>query len=73
MKNEEIINDDDDDWITGQAKLVEQQHKVFEIGKILKSLEEFNNNIEKIKKVCILCFYFFVKFLIYYLTNIPTK
>jgi len=56
MKNEETINDDDDDWITGQAKLVEQQHKVFEISKMLKSLEEFNDNIEKIKKVGILCF-----------------
>lgn len=60
MKNEETNNDDDDDWITGQAKLVEQQHKVFEISKMLKSLEEFNNNIEKIKKVGILCFYFFL-------------
>jgi len=54
MKNEETNNDDDDDWITGQAKLAEQQHKVYEINKMLKSLEEFNNNIEKIKKVGIL-------------------
>ncbi|CAI6357961.1 unnamed protein product [Macrosiphum euphorbiae] len=52
MKNGETNNDDDDDddWITGQAKLVEQQRKVYEINKMLKSLEEFNNNIEKIKK-----------------------
>jgi len=73
MKNEETINDDDDDWIAGQAKLVEQQHKVFEISKMLKSLEEFNNNIEKMKKVSILCFYFFEKLLIYHSTNILTK
>jgi len=52
MKNEQT-NDDDDDWIAGQAKLVEQQRKVYEINKMLKSLEEFNNNIEKIKKVVI--------------------
>lgn len=56
MKNEETNNDDDDDWIAGQAKLVEQQRKVYEINKMLKSLEEFNNNIEKIKKVVILCY-----------------
>jgi len=58
MKNGETNNDDDDDddWIAGQAKLVEQQRKVYEINKMLKSLEEFNNNIEKIKKVGILCY-----------------
>jgi len=55
VKNEETNNDDDDDWITGQAKLAEQQRKVYEINKMLKSLEEFNNNIEKIKKVGTLC------------------
>jgi hypothetical protein len=44
-------DDDDDDWIVGQSKLVEQQRKVYEINALLKSLEEFNNNIEQIKKV----------------------
>lgn len=52
-------NDDDDDWITGQAKLVEQQRKIFEINAMVKALEEFNNNIEQLKKV--------LKILIYYL------
>lgn len=58
MKNGETNNDDedDDDWIAGQAKLVEQQRKVYEINKMLNSLEEFNKNIEKIKKVGILCY-----------------
>lgn len=53
--NKETNNDDDDDdWIVGQAKLVEQQRKVHELNKMLKSLEEFNSNIEQIKKVGIL-------------------
>lgn len=50
-KNIEDFDDDDDDWIVGQSKLVEQQRKVYEINVLLKSLEEFNNNIEQIKKV----------------------
>jgi len=57
MKNGETNNDDDDDdWIAGQAKLAEQQRKVYEINNMLKSLEDFNNNIEKIKKVGISCY-----------------
>jgi len=56
IKKGETNNDDDDDWIAGQAKLVEKQRKVYEINKMLKSLEEFNNNIERIKKVGILCY-----------------
>lgn len=48
-KNE--LDDDDDDWINGQAKLIEQQRKVHEINLMMKSLEEFNSNIEQIKKV----------------------
>lgn len=49
-KENELLNDDDD-WINGQAKLLEQQRKVHEINLMMKSLEEFNNNIEQIKKV----------------------
>ncbi|VVC37628.1 Helicase-like, DEXD box c2 type,DEAD2,P-loop containing nucleoside triphosphate hydrolase,Helicase [Cinara cedri] len=47
-KKEELSNDDD--WIVGQAKLLEQQHKVNEINLMIKALEEFNVNIEQIKK-----------------------
>lgn len=48
-KTEEI--DDDDDWISGQAKLAEQQRKVHELSLMVKAIEEFNNNIEQFKKV----------------------
>lgn len=48
-KNEE--SNDDDDWIIEQAKMAEQQRKVHELNLMVKSLEEFNSNIERIKKV----------------------
>lgn len=48
-KNEGFENDDD--WIVGQAKLAEQQRKIDKINLMLESLEQFNNNIEQIKKV----------------------
>lgn len=55
-KKEELSNDDD--WIVGQAKLVEQHHKVYEINLMIKALEDFNVNIEHIKKVFnIYCIY----------------
>lgn len=49
---EELSNDDD--WIVGQAKLLEQQHKIYETNLMIKALEEFNDNIEKIKNVFII-------------------
>lgn len=51
LAKENELNNDDDDWINGQAKLLEQQRKIHEINLMMKSLEEFNNNIEQIKKV----------------------
>lgn len=48
-KNEEL--NDDDNWMIEQAKLAEQQRKIYEINLMVKSLEEFNSNIEQIKKV----------------------
>lgn len=50
-KNIEGFDADGDDWIARQSKLAEQQRKVHEISVLFKSLEEFNNNIEQIKKV----------------------
>lgn len=58
---EELSNDDD--WIVGQAKLVEQQHKVYETNLMIKALEEFNFNIEQIKKVCNTYFIYWGKLL----------
>lgn len=62
IKKNEGFDNGDDDWIVGQAKLAEQQHKIYEINLMLKSLEQFNSNIEEIKKVlnilksiCALC------------------
>lgn len=43
--------DDDDDWITGQAKLAEKNQKIYEISMLLKSLEEFHNNIGELREV----------------------
>lgn len=48
-KNEELK--DDDNWIIEQAKLAEQQQKVYKINLMIKSIEDFNSNIERIKKV----------------------
>lgn len=50
-KNKEFNSDDDDDWIVGQAKVAEQECKVHQINLMIKTLEEFNNNIDQIKKV----------------------
>ncbi|XP_050526879.1 putative ATP-dependent RNA helicase DDX11-like protein 8 isoform X2 [Daktulosphaira vitifoliae] len=44
-------DDEDDDWITGQAKLAEKNQKIYEISLVLKSLEEYNNNIEELKEI----------------------
>jgi len=46
-------NNDDDDWILGQAKVIEQQRKIYEINLKIQSLEEFNNNIIQMKKVSV--------------------
>lgn len=51
-KNEELNNDDN--WIIEQAKMAETQRKIYEINLMVKSLEEFNSNIEQIKKVPII-------------------
>lgn len=51
LAKENVLDNDDDDWINGQAKLLEQQRKIHEINLMMKSLEEFYNNIEQIKKV----------------------
>lgn len=50
-KNDEYNNDDD--WILGQAKVIEQQRKIYEINLKIQSLEEFNNNIIQMKKVSV--------------------
>lgn len=47
----EVLDGDDDDWIAGQAKLVEKQQKVHELNLMVKSIENFNHDIERIKKV----------------------
>lgn len=51
LAKETEFDNDDDDWIVGQAKLIEQQRKVDEINLMMKSLEEFYDKIEQIKKV----------------------
>jgi len=48
-KNEQY--DDDDDWLAEQAKLAEKQRKVYELNLMVKSIENFNYNIEQIAKV----------------------
>lgn len=47
----EVLDGDDDDWIAGQAKLAEKQQKVHELNLMVKSIENFNHDIERIKKV----------------------
>lgn len=54
-KKKELDNNDCD-WLNEQSKLADQERKVHEISLMVKSLEEFNNNIEQLKKVLYIFF-----------------
>lgn len=51
FEKKDEFNNDEDDWIVGQARVIEQQRKIYEINLKIQSLEEFNNNIIQLKKV----------------------